>query len=128
MDIRNDRDLRDAYIMVLAFTRFIEQAKREDREIGNSEQTVKDLKRGIRAYLKAEDSGRTLVKDYGIDGYIVRFEMPDTDDPEAWFDNNERLRMRYSAYDCTGQAFTQWHAFKTLGGRKVCYHSIAFDV
>ena len=134
MDIRNNNDLRVAYHMVYTMADTI--AKATGMEKGTVEGMLKtnaaimDIKRSIRAYQHEQDAKRreTLVKDHGIDGYVIRFEMPDVSDPEAWFDNNERLRMRYSAYDCTGQAFTQWHAFKTLGGRKVCYHSIAFDV
>ena len=128
MMIRNDNDLRDAYMLVLAYSQFIDKATREGREIGNSANMLAELKRNIRTYQHREAGAYTLVKDYGVDGYIVRFDMPDVDDPEAWFDQNERLTMTPSAYDCTGQAFTQWHEYHTLGGRKVCWHSIAFDV
>lgn len=127
MMIRNDRMLRDAYIMVLAYTQYIADAKHYGRKIGNSEMTLADIKRNIREYQRGKDDKYTLVKDYG-DGYLVRFDMPDTMEPEQWFDDHERLTMTPSAHDCTGQAFTAWHEIHTLGGRKVCWHMVAFDV
>lgn len=130
MMIRNENDLRNAYLIVLAYTQFMDKAKAEGREVSNVRQTLDDLKRDIRAHLKREAEaakGWAYIKDTN-DGYIERFEMPDVDDPEAWFDENRRLTYTPCAYDCTGQAFTAWHSFKILGGRKVCYHSIEFDV
>ena len=126
MDIRNDRDLREAYEIINTLAWFIDQCDDPTK----ASHTIDSIKRKIRSYYKAQDAKRhdTLVKSYGIDGYIVRFDMPDVSDPEAWFDDNERLVCRPSMYDCTGQAFTAWRKFATLGGRKVCYHSIGFDV
>ena len=129
MDIRTDKDLALAYRMLHGMADMIESVTGiTDRDKVN--EAVRWLKADIRKYQHEQDAKRvyTLVKDYGYDGHIVRFDMPDVDDPEGWFDDNERLTMRPSMYDCTGQAFTSWHEFKTLGGRKVCYHSIAYDV
>lgn len=129
MNIRTDKDLALAYRMLHGMADMIASVTGiTDRDKVN--EAVRWLKADIRRYQHEQDAKRvyTLVRDYGIDGYIVRFDVPDVDDLEEWFDDNERLTMRPSPYDCTGQAFTAWHEFKTLGGRKVCYHSIAVDV
>lgn len=129
MYIGNNRDLATAYHMLHTMGKLIETCT-GIKDTQKVNEAVRWLKADIRKYQHAQDSKRvyTLVKDYGYDGHIVRFDMPDVDDPEGWFDDNERLTARPSMYDCTGQAFTSWHEFKTLGGRKVCYHSIAYDV
>ena len=126
MDIRNDRDVRVAYNIISTMAPYIDQC---DDPV-KAAHALDEIKRNIRAYYKAQDEERqvTLVRDYGIDGHVIRFDMPDVSDPEAWFDDNERMECRPSMYDCTGQAFTQWHKICMLGGRMVCYHSIGFDV
>ena len=129
MFIGNSKDLALAYHMLHGMADMIATCTGITDPVKVNE-AVKWLKADIRRYQHEQATKRvyTVVKDYGVDGYIVRFDMPEVDDPEAWFDDNERLTMRPSPYDCTGQAFTAWHEFKTLGGRMVCYHSIAVDV
>ena len=63
-----------------------------------------------------------------MDGYIELYELPDVTDPEAYFDENERLIATPSQYDCTGQAFTMWHKIIKRRGRNMVYHRVAFDV
>lgn len=134
MDIRNNNDLKVAYHMVYTMADTIAKATRMDKGIiegmlkTNAE--IMDIKRSIRAYQheQAEEREVTVVKDYGVDGFVIRFEMPDVSDPEAWFDDNERLVCRPSMYDCTGQAFTIWHKICRLNGKLTCYHRVGFDV
>lgn len=125
MNINNANDLRIAYELVKKMTPYIPQSddpKKAARAIG-------DMKRAIRAYNRkeAEKPFRRLVKDEGVDGYVELMELPETEDPEKWFDWNERLSCR-SAYDCTGQAFTRWHYIFRRRGKLMCYHAVGYDV
>ena len=91
-------------------------------------QAIKTLKADIRAYHHRAENTHRLVKDYGVDGYVELFTMPEVTDPEAWFDENERLVCKPSPYDCTGQAFTEWHKIFRRNGQLMCYHGVGYDV
>ena len=50
------------------------------------------------------------------------------DDAEEFFEEEMRCERSLSAYDCTGQSFTQWHSiFRTPRGWKI-YHSVGIDI
>lgn len=92
-----------------------------------------EMKRELRKRIhEVDESDRRIIKDYGIDGFIVRFALPswveDMETAEEWFDENERRECRPTMYDCTGDAFTSWHSIFKINGRYICYHSIGFDV
>lgn len=134
MDIRNDHDLRVAYRMVYMMADTIANATGMDKgtveSLLKANETIKEIKRNIRAYQrdKAAEREQVIVKDYGMDGFITLYQLPDVSDPEAYFEENERITCRPSAYDCTGQAFTSWHKIIKRRGHNMVYHRIAFDV
>lgn len=91
---------------------------------------LRDILRDMRAYTHRPASASVLVKNYGIDGYIERFDIPaEVTDPEAYFEEFHRLEYIPSPYDCTGQGFTSWHRIfeKPAGGWR-CYHRVGVDV
>lgn len=90
-------------------------------------------KRALRALLKSRDiKDRRIVKDYGIDGFIVRIVLPEwvetREEAEYWFEENERRECRPSMYDCTGDMFTSWYSLFFINGRWVAYHSVGVDI
>lgn len=92
-----------------------------------------EAKRDIRAYLHAPSPGdRRVVKDYGIDGCVMRIELPEDiqtgEEAQEWFAECEYIRYSPRPYDCTGQAFTAWYKFFRVNGRYICYHSVAVDI
>ena len=98
--------------------------------VTEANKTVIELKRDIRRFHKdGERKGwkGTLVKDYGMDGYITLYELPDVEDPVEYFKENEEIHYRPSMYDCTGQAFTGWYKIFKRHGKNMVYHRICFD-
>lgn len=95
---------------------------------------VKELKRDIRGFFRKEKEKlqRRLVKDNGIDGYIVLMQLPSflnsKEDAAVYFEENEVMTCRPSIYDCTGQAFTSWYKIVERSGSLWAYHSVCFDV
>lgn len=77
--------------------------------------------------LRKEDN-RILVKDYGIDGFLVKEFIPQnlsiTDLAEI--EDSETIEI-HSAYDCTGRPFTQWIQFFKVPGGYWMYHRISYD-
>lgn len=63
--IKNKNDLRIAY-------EYLEILKELRKPIDR----MQDVKRAIREYIHKESTDR-IVKDYGIDGYVVLMELPD---------------------------------------------------
>ena len=126
MNIRNNSDLRIAYGMAKIMSPLVSQCDNPAK----AAIAIAELKRDIRAYNKAQEEKpfRRLVKDNGIDGYVELIELPETEEPEEWFDSNERLTCRPSMYDCTGQAFTLWHYTFRRNGKLMCYHAVGYDV
>ena len=117
--------------------RFTEQIIRElEKQTGVKANKVKehldDLKRKARRNSK-EMSNAVIVKDYGIDGYIVKFPLPENlssaEDADEYFREYEYLYFYPSPYDCTGQHFTSWYKiFRKPDGRFWAYHSVSVDV
>lgn len=127
MKIRNKEDLKLAYMILSTYKELIE-------ECGNPEKVSEKIieqKREIRAFLKKKSSGK-IVKDYGIDGYVVLIELPEElenlQDAEECFEENEVVHARPSMYDCTGQAFTVGFKVFKRRNRFMAYHSVGFDV
>lgn len=91
-------------------------------------------KRKIREIYKRENEKpeRHVVLDNGIDGYIELIQLPEKikekEDADEWFLCNEYLEYIPSAYDCTGQKFTDWYKLVNRNGRWWVYHSILVDV
>lgn len=82
---------------------------------------------------------RRIIKDYGIDGYIEIVSIPEvfdeiedskTDGPgaESFFRDFIEIQAVPSAYDCTGQSFTEWHKLVKRNGQYWAYHKVAIDV
>ncbi|MCD8382880.1 MAG: hypothetical protein LUC30_08215 [Clostridiales bacterium] len=69
-------------------------------------------------------SDRTIVRDYGIDGFVSLIELPEYLKSEE----DERIPSRYSPYDCSGAAFTQWYKIIKRRGRYFAYHSVGIDI
>lgn len=90
-----------------------------------------DTKRRIREYTNRK-SDRTIVRDYGIDGFVSLIELPEylksEEDATEYFEENERIPSRYSLYDCSGAAFTQWYKIIKRRGRYFAYHSVGIDI
>lgn len=127
MDIYDKRDLRIAYEQIL-FIKRLEKEYGKDIETDKVVQRLKELKVSIRKYNnRTETIPRYLVKDDGIDGYTELIEMPETEKPEEWFDENIRLICPQSMYDCTGKAFTWKHKIFRRRGKLMCYHRVTFD-
>ena len=96
------------------------------------EAKIVEMKRQLRANSKRVDDRQT-VRDDGIDGFIVKFPLPEyietRQDAEEYFNEYEYIRMIPSAYDCTGQRFTSWYKiFQKPDGRFWAYHSVGMDV
>lgn len=104
-----------------------------NQKINRADARIRALKQDIRKYNKRPMSEETIVKDYGIDGFVIRKPLPDflttMEDAEEWFEENEYMRCRPSMYDCTGDMFTSWYKiYKAKDGRFWCYHSIGVDI
>ena len=80
--------------------------------------------------LRKRDNGWTLVKDYDINGILVKQficgEMTEMD--QAVFEEQEWISIPYSPYDCTGKPFSQWMSFFKVPGGYWIYHRIGIDV
>lgn len=82
----------------------------------------------------ASEYERRIISDDGIDGYVEKLIFRDKydgyekDTLEEFFDCWIDIDPTESAYDCTGQSFTNWHKVVRLGNHWVIYHSVGFDV
>lgn len=90
------------------------------------------LKKAIRGYTHRPSHEDVIVKDYGIDGFLIRFPLPDYIDSKAmakaYFEDRCEYHYRPSPYDCTGQLFTRWYKLFLRNGRWWAYHSVGCDV
>ena len=107
--------------------------KNPDMDITQFDKIVIEKKRTIRRLNKIEDCGSTIVRDDGIDGYVVKFPLPESidnaEDADEYFREYEYIHYRPTYYDCTGQAFTSWYKiFRKPDGRFWAYHSVSLDV
>lgn len=111
MQIRSENDLKLAYETINSFKEMMPMAQKTDVAL----EYIKELKRDIRGFFRKEKEKpqRRLVKDDGIDGYIVLIQLPSflnsKEDAAVYFEENEVMTCRHSMYDCTGQAFTSWY-------------------
>lgn len=97
-----------------------------------AERHVRGWKERIRE-ANRESSGSRIVKDNGIDGYIELVFIPletatDKETVEDFFRAYRCIEPRYSAYDCTGCAFTNWFKVFKRRGFWYAYHSVSYDV
>lgn len=78
---------------------------------------------------RVNDNGFRICFQNGCDGYCEKrfYDIRLTDEDKADIENDIRIERPYSAYDCTGNAFTSWISFFDVPGGTWCYHSIAFD-
>lgn len=118
--VKNYQDLALAYeILNIAY------------ENGKNEKAV-ELKREMRAFTNKPVSDRRIVRDDGVDGYVVLLPLPECvetmDEAREYFEECEYIHYRPSAYDCTGQAFTSWYKVFSRNGRFWAYHCVSFDV
>ena len=130
MIIRSKNDLKLAYETINDIKEMLPMAQRTEAAV----EYIKSLKKDIRAFFKKEQSKpqQRLVKDNGIDGYIVLIQLPsflnNKEEARMYFEENEVLSCCPSIYDCTGQAFTSWYKIVERSGRLWAYHSVCFDV
>lgn len=102
------------------------------REPDKIKRHIIELKRSIRKYGNSKAPSREIVQDNGIDGYVVKIQLPEwvetKEEAEEYMEENEKLEMRPSQWDCTGQAFTSWYKVFNTNGSWRAYHSVGFDV
>lgn len=134
--IRNSEDLRSKYDSLLLLNKLKNESNGIDMDSYND--FVNEIKKEIRDYYKRKDKERKewLIKDYGIDGGIVLFELPSEINSikidsfelaEEYFKAYEYRRCRPSMYDCTGQVFTSWYKIIKRNNKFYAYHCISFD-
>ena len=133
MIIRTKSELKIAYEMILMVKEIMQDAETNGCNIEKAKNVLVQYKQDIRNYYKRQDENSLcIVKDYGIDGYIELFQFPENvktiEDAKEWFDENERKSFNYTAYDCTGQAFTGWEKIFVRNGKFYCYHRVCYDV
>lgn len=133
MIVRSKSELKNAYELLLLIQKTIREnpEKIVDREKAN-EYLVK-YKKDIRKYYRQQREllNTSLVKDYGIDGYIEKIELPfmfSKDEANRYVESNIVMEYYPSQYDCTGQCFTSWYRiFKNSKNRYICYHRVSVD-
>lgn len=127
MRVKNSADLRVAYEILNTYKELISEHGKTERV----EKRIAEQKREIRKFHK-KISDRRLVKDDGMDGYVLLIELPETlksmQDAVEYFKLHEVICAVPSIFDCTGQAFTA--AFKVFErrGKFMAYHAVRFDV
>lgn len=127
--IRSQSLLEEAYCLL----REIEKRKQAGRR--DLDQYEIHIKEEIRRYNKAQQEGiiGTIIKDYGIDGYVSLEKLPDQlngsdiDDVNEWFEEHRAYPEIRSAYDCTGRPFTNWFKCFRRRGHWMAYHSVGYD-
>lgn len=106
-----------------------------DMAITHAEKRLIDMKRAARKFLREEREKHEdlphLVKDDGMNGYVVLLPLPenitDAETADEWFRDWEYIEYRYTPYDCTGQLFTRWYKIINRNGRFYAYHSVGCD-
>lgn len=128
MKVRNKRDLRTAYELLLMVDSL------EEVESKKLQEFKKNTKKEIRNFYKKqeEEQKRKLVHDNGIDGYTVLYQLPDfletLEEAIEYFEEEEYIKPTYSMYDCTGKPFTSGYKIFYRNGSFNVYHAISFDV
>ena len=127
--VNNTKQLGVAYVLLRYYEAGLKSCTK-DREL--IAENAKEVKRAIREYVGQPASENRLVKDKGIDGYIVRFPLPESirtmDEANDYFMAHHFIEACPSAYDCTGQAFTSWYRIVKMQGRFFAYHDVSYDV
>lgn len=130
MEIWDDNDLRLAWEL-LAFYEYVKNIRKEPKDKIKVIPKIVELKTQIREYNRKPI--RHTIKYDGCGGYIelVRF-LPagvyDREFAEEFFEKEYCIHPYPSAYDCTGQAFTNWYKVFMRGGWWYAYHSVGCDV
>lgn len=136
--IRNSEDLRIKYEDLLLLNRIKNENESAILDMDSYNDFVNEIKKEIRDYYKEREKDRKewLIKDDGIDGGIVLFELPSEINSikidsfelaEEYFKAYEYRKCRPSMYDCTGQVFTSWYKIIKRNNKFYAYHSIGFD-
>lgn len=127
--IKNDQDLRITYELLHILDDNAAQVDNPDKLT----QYIIETKRAIRRYTNRETGyeGR-IIKDYGVDGYLALERLPadirDLTEAINFFERFMTYKCRPSAYDCTGQAMTNWFKVFPRSDGFYAYHSVGFDV
>ena len=128
MRIRNNDDLKVMYTELHILQVFCPICREPDK----IKRHIIELKRSIRKYGNSKTPSREIVQDNGIDGYVVKIQLPEwvetKEEAEEYMEENEKIEMRPSQWDCTGQAFTDWYKVFNTNGSWRAYHSVGFDV
>lgn len=127
--VKNDQELRIAYEILGIL------ADKTDR-VDNPEklaQHIIETKRAMRRYTHREIGyERRIIKDDGMDGYLSLERLPDDirdlEEANRFFERFMTHHYRPSAYDCTGQAMTNWFKVFRRNGGFYAYHSVSFDL
>lgn len=131
--IHNSYDLRNAYSWLRLLTCTRDSAGRPEV----IDDRIREYKVAIRKYHRQQrvraDRAPVLVRDDGIDGYVIRQPLlralQSLEEADEYFRENEYIHYQYGPYDCTGQAFTRWYkVYRANDGRYWAYHSVGFDV
>ena len=134
--IQNSEGLRIKYELLLLLNRIKNESSSIDMDSYND--SVYKIKKEIRDYYKEREKDRKewLIKDDGMDDYIVLFELPSEINSvkidsfelaEEYFKAYEYRRCKPSMYDCTGQIFTSWYKIIKRNNKFYAYHCISFD-
>lgn len=135
--IHNQQEFYFWHFFIRAQSEFIEQERHELTEdaLAAAYENLAEIKRTVRRYAKKHrfdfDNSNHLVRDDGIDGYVILIPLPrsitDEETAEEWFLENEYMERSNSPYDCTGQLFTSWYKIIERNGRFYAYHCIGRD-
>lgn len=133
ISIRSNRDLRVAYQLKSIVEDLLANHPEAFTDDGSgAREHLAEIKRNIRAYTHRAAREDILVRDYGMDGYAVRFPLPAWIETEEqandYFESRYYMECRPSMYDCTGQLFTSWYTCKFWQGRWWAWHSVACDI
>ena len=128
-NVRNNRELRLAYEVLQILTEYADHFGESEKRT----RTVIETKQAIRRFThRKADSDRRIIRDDGMDGYVSLERLPDSirslDEAIDFFEECRTYQYRPSAYDCTGQAMTNWFKVFPRNGGFYAYHSVSFDV
>lgn len=132
MDYETKHRLRGYYEAIQICKELCEQQGYDVNEICGDK--ILKRKRKIREIYKRENEKpeRHIVHENGIDGYIELLRLPEEittrETADEWFKYNEYMECVPSAFDCTGQRFTNWYKLVERNGRWWAYHCISVDV
>ena len=130
-EITNAEKLRDAYTL-LAFIRDDVPTTTAEQKSGMAAFMV-SIKKEIRAYNNRPAPDSRIIEERGTDGYIELVQLPDEldnvneDDAAEWFRANRYCECYPTAYDCSGQRFTNWYKLHRRRGHWFAYHSVCME-